>query len=136
MGFEDRFSNLFDGRKTRRAQASAAARGQAMPPAVGNRLANFLAFPPGTDPSVNYTSPIQRGVYRIPQPIRSVFDNNSPLPVVSAKPDRAGSRVTPAAVSRRSEARGSAAVDLSPTNRARLAWRQAATRVRGALGGR
>ena len=143
MSFEQRLSNLLDRRKNAQAQARAAVAGQDMP-ATGNRLANFLPFPPGTDPSINGNRYgwVQRGVYRIPV-IGGLFNNNSPLPIVSAKPQPDGGRgsvgpgvrVTNAAESGRAIARGTASPDLSRWNGAKLAVQQARVKVRGILRG-
>jgi hypothetical protein len=142
MTFEERFSNLFQRGKRTQAAAKAAAAGQSMPPIGGNRLTNFLAFPPGTDPTVNQRGVglVQRGVYRLPSTLQTVINNNSPIPLVSAKPSGSmgpgvGARVRAAEPPRRAVARGTPAFGLSRMNRARLAWDHARTRVRGALGG-
>jgi len=138
--FEERFSNLFQRRQRTDAAARAAAAGTGMPPIGGNRLTNFLAFPPGTDPSVNrITNPIQQGISRLPYTVKTVINNNSPIPTVSAKPGAGsvgpGARVRMAAPPSRAVARGTTVAGLSRMNRVRLAWRQAATRIRGSLGG-
>jgi hypothetical protein len=150
--FEERFSNLFSRGSAKAQQAVAAAQGKTMPPAGGNRLTNFLPFPPGTDSSVNETGMIQRGVYRIPQTLRSVVNNNSPLPVlVSAKPPgSAAARVTQANDPVRPEARGSVTESSGAGRRVRpdagysssTSWDRARSRmiaarvrIRGMLGG-
>jgi hypothetical protein len=134
MGFEEQFSRLFDRKSQQAAQGVAAAKGQAMPPAGGNRLTNFLPFPPGTDPSLGQTSMIQRGLYRIPQTITSVVNNNSPLPV-SAKPSggNVGVRVSQANDPTRPVARGATSATWQDRLRSRAVAAQ--TRIRGALGG-
>lgn len=136
MGFEERFSNLFSRGNAKAQQAVAAAQGKAMPPLGGNRLTNFLAFPPGTDPSVNETGMIQRGVYRVPQTLRTIINNNSPIAPVSAKPEaRAAVRVTQAVNPIRPVARGTTVAVTSWQDRVRDRAIAAQLRVRGMLGG-